>query len=130
MAKKIYIAEDQPLHAELIQSALEANGYQLVVFNDGLSVYQEVQENIPDLLILDIILPNLSGLAVSSLLKFHDKYAKLPILIISSITDPNLKELTQKTGADAFMPKPFKVRDLSEKVAQLLQKNDIKTLPI
>jgi len=122
MVKKIYVAEDQPLHAELVQAAFEGEAnYQLFFFSDGLSAYQRVQETIPDLMILDIILPNLSGLAVTRLLKYHDHFSKIPILVVSSIIDPGIRDTALKAGADQFMPKPFQVKDLLDAVKKLLE---------
>jgi len=123
MPTKIYVTEDQPLHAELIQTAFEGEAdYQLSFFSDGLSVYQKVQEAPPDMMIMDIILPNLSGLAVTRLLKFHDRYAKIPILVVSSIIDPNIRDNALKCGADDFLPKPFQIGDLIDRVKKLLAK--------
>lgn len=111
--KTIYIAEDNPVLVNLIQAALGANdSYVPSFFADGLELYQKVQETPPDLLVLDIILPSLSGLAISRLLKFCAPYRHIPIIIITSITDEKIHEHVAAVGADAFLPKPFRLNEL------------------
>jgi DNA-binding response OmpR family regulator len=117
----IYIAEDQPLHVELMRAALQGQeNYELNFFSDGLELYRKVLEKPPNLLILDILLPSLSGLAISRLLKFHDDYRHIPILIVSSITEPDIQEKALNVGADLFLAKPYKIEDLLKRINTLL----------
>lgn len=122
--KKIYIAEDQPMHQELMRAAIESQkyyDYSIKFFSNGLELYQTVLEDPPDLLILDIILPNLTGLAISRLLKFHDDYVNIPIIMVSSITESDLHDQVVKVGANIFLPKPLNMKDLINQINQLLQ---------
>ncbi|MBM3465295.1 MAG: response regulator [Armatimonadetes bacterium] len=119
--KRIYVAEDQPAQAELMETILSSQRkYSLNFFNNGLELYRRVQQEPPDMLILDIMMPMLSGLAIARLLKFHDDFSKIPVLIVSSITDPDIQARALRAGADAFLPKPFEVATLVENVNRLL----------
>ncbi|MDQ7825256.1 MAG: response regulator [Candidatus Eremiobacteraeota bacterium] len=119
--KKIYVAEDNPLQVVLLKAALKSGEDQeILFFGDGLEIYQKVQQEKPDLLILDIILPSLSGLAVSRLVKFNDLYRDIPVLVTSSITDANIREKALAAGADMFLPKPFQITEFAETVKMLL----------
>jgi CheY-like chemotaxis protein len=119
--KKIYVGEDNMVHAELIKAVLESiEDCEPSFYPDGLEVYQKVQEAAPDLLILDIIMPRLSGLAVARLLKFHEHYRTLPIVVTSSITDANIRERALRVGANAFIPKPFEIDEFTATVRALL----------
>jgi len=124
MAKyTIYIAEDTPGQAELMKAALQSmEEYETHFFADGLQLYRKVLQQPPDLLVLDIILPSLSGLVISRLLKFHDNYKAIPVLMISSITDADIRERAASVGADTFLPKPYKIQDLRTAIGELLQK--------
>jgi len=116
----VYVAEDQPAQAELMKTILQTQQrYQLTFFNNGLDLYRKVQESPPDLLLLDILLPMLNGLAITRLLKFQDDLQHIPILILSSITDPDIQARALKAGADAFIAKPFEVAALVEQVGKL-----------
>ena len=121
--KKVYLAEDSPTQALFVRSILKNNAeLEVQVLEDGLAIYRTVLENPPDLLILDIILPNLTGLAVCRLLKFHDRFKSLPLLMVSSINDPDIAERALKVGADEFMHKPLKKAELLAAVERLFSK--------
>ena len=121
--KKVYLAEDSPTQALFVRSILKNNAeLEVQVHEDGLAIYRAVVENPPDLLILDIILPNLTGLAVCRLLKFHDKFKSLPLLMVSSINDADIAERALKAGADEFMHKPLKKAELLAAVDRLMMK--------
>jgi CheY-like chemotaxis protein len=126
LKKKIFVGEDNVVHAELIRIVLELlEDCESFFFPDGLEVYQQVQREKPDLLILDIIMPRLSGLAVTRLLKYHDQFRHIPILVTSSITDGNIRERAAKAGATVFVPKPFEIDEFAETVRGLLAASDI-----
>jgi CheY-like chemotaxis protein len=116
----LYIAEDDPIQQKIIGSVLKS--YEPVFFSDGLDLYQKVQEEPPALLILDIIMPSLTGLAITRLLKFDDDYRDIPIIIVSSITESDIEERAMAAGADGFLPKPVNMTKLKEKAAGYLGK--------
>lgn len=119
--KKIYVAEDDPSLIGLLQVILKIHTrYQVKFFTDGLDIYNNTQESPPDLLLLDILLPTLSGLAVTRLLKFEDHYSHIPVIIMSSVTDPDIREQVKYAGADLFLPKPFQPDVLLQLIEQLL----------
>ena len=119
--KKIYIGEDQPTLVKLISAVLKKKeNYEVSFFSDGLKLYRKVQDAPPHILVLDIIMPSMNGLEISRLLKFHDHYRRIPIIIISSITDQDIKERVKKVGADKFIPKPFNIMFLVSEIDRFL----------
>lgn len=119
--KRIYIAEDQRDLAELIKMILSNDArYTTRVFPDGLKAYRAVREDPPDMLILDILLPHLNGLAIARLLKFHQDYRHIPVLVMSSIIDADIEQRARAAGADGFLAKPFEVHRLQGRVEELL----------
>ncbi len=117
----IYIFEDFPMQVEFLKVVFKKEQrFDTYFFTDGLQGYNMVLEKKPDVMLLDIILPTLTGLAVTRLLKFHDDYKSIPILVTSSITDPDLKEQVEKAGADMFLSKTFSAEELIEKLNILL----------
>lgn len=119
--KKIYIGEDQPVLVKLIKTALSKKGeYDPYFFPDGLELYRKLQEEPPYMLVLDIIMPSMTGLAIARLVKFHEHYSHIPVLMMSSITDKDIRDKVEKVGANAFLPKPFKVQDLIAEIDRLI----------
>lgn len=119
--KKIYVAEDNPLQMDVMKMMLgESESFAASFFTDGLELYQRTLRDRPDLLVLDIILPNLSGLAISRLLKFHDLYSYIPIIMVSSITDPEIRNQVRTVGADIFLAKPINMEELMFHIRSLL----------
>jgi DNA-binding response OmpR family regulator len=129
--KRIYIAEDFPLLVELLKNVLKMDkNLEPTFFDDGLKIYMKVLEDPPDILLLDIILPSLSGLAVCRLLKFHDKYKSIPVIVTSSITDHDIEQQALRMGANAFLPKPFDTNILMNKLLTLLDESQKIKSPI
>lgn len=118
-SKVIYVAEDDPALTGLLQVLFKMHTqYKVSFLGDGLELYRKTLESPPDLLLLDILLPTLSGLAISRLLKFEEHYSHIPILIMSSVTDSDIREQIKHVGADIFIPKPFQPDLLLEFVEQ------------
>lgn len=120
--KKIYIVEDQPLQVDMLKAVFKNHSeYNITYFYDGLELYKKVQEDPPDMLIVDIILPTLSGMAIIKLLKLSDLYTRIPILVISSITEDDIKEQVAKAGGNDFLAKPFQIKELLSKIETLVK---------
>lgn len=122
--KIIYVAEDQPDLAEMVRLVLVSEPeYEPILFNNGLDVYRAVRKALPHLLVIDILLPELNGLAVTRLIKYDFDLKKLPILVMSSIIDPDIDHRARHVGADFFLPKPFEVPVLLDRVRRLLTRS-------
>lgn len=119
--KKIYVAEDSPVQVlRLNRILLKRPDCAATFFTDGLEVYRYTLESAPHLLLLDNILPSLQGLAVTRLLKFHDDFRHIPVVLTSSITDPGFPAMVAAAGADRFLRKPFEAEELLAVIEQLL----------
>lgn len=119
--KVIYVTEDDPALTGLLQVLFKMHTlHKVSFFVDGLELYRKTQESPPDLLLLDILLPTLSGLAISRLFKFEEHYSHIPIIIMSSVTDSDIREQVKYVGADIFVPKPFQPDRLLEFVEEQL----------
>lgn len=117
----LYVAEDSPAQQELVRAALLDEDLQLTFYSDGGELYQAVVATPPDMLILDIIMPTLNGVAITWLLKHHDDYRGIPILVMSSIIDADIRERVERAGAEMFLPKPYEPERLVEAVGRLLE---------
>ena len=119
---RIYIAEDTPEDALLLEAVLEHEGSREIrFFDNGLELYRAVRRDPPNMLILDIILPGLGGLAITRLLKLHDHYRHIPILVSSSIIEADIRDQVLRAGADTFLPKPYDPEQMDQEVTRLLE---------
>lgn len=124
--KSIFVGEDSPVERRLLCAVLEAEqDYRVSVFEEGLALYRQVHLAPPDLLILDLLLPNLDGFMILRLLKFCDRFADLPILCVSSMRSEGLEQQLRALRADSFLPKPFDAEELLGRVRLLLSESRV-----
>ena len=120
MAMRIFVGEDSPVEQQLL-SAILSGLPEVYFFPDGLSLYQAVLTQQPSLVITDILMPRLTGLALCKLVRGHSRLQSTRILCISSITEPHIRERSLSAGADAFLPKPIDVLNFEGVVTRLLE---------
>ena len=120
MAKKILLIDDELDIVKLVESRLKINGYEVVVALDGQEALEKAREEKPDLILLDLMLPKLSGYKVCRMLKFDEKYKHIPIIMFTARVQESDEKLGFEVGADAYITKPFKPEVLLEKVKELL----------
>jgi DNA-binding response OmpR family regulator len=121
--KRVYVADDDPAILNVIRLTLaKMEGIEVSFFDNGLELYRAIQASPPDAIISDIILPKIEGLAVCRLVKFDENYRKIPLMIISSVIDPDIDDQVKKVRADDFLKKPFRPGDLRERLQALLDR--------
>lgn len=113
--KRVIVVDDDEMTRELICNTLRQNGFECQGIIDGLHAVLNVREQRPDLAILDIMLPDLSGLEVMNLIQF-EFMLQVPTLIISRIEHPKVKIAANKLGAVGYLVKPFEMEELMEKI--------------
>ena len=110
---RVIVIDDEELVALSCAVALRAAGCEVSVAHDGASGLRLVTEQRPDVVVSDITMPDMDGLALAAALKAQDATAHIPVLLISGNTQPGEKDCA------AFLPKPFVVRDLVDTVKRL-----------
>ncbi|OGP95223.1 MAG: hypothetical protein A2157_09520 [Deltaproteobacteria bacterium RBG_16_47_11] len=119
--KRILIVEDQPPIVNMLKMRLEAHNYEVITARDGQEGLERAHKENPSLIILDVMLPKLSGYKVCQLLKADPKYNPIPIIISSGRTPQEIKKVSQEVGADAYISKPFEAGVLLSKMKELLE---------
>ncbi len=118
--KKVLIVDDEPDLVEAIQFNLELEGLECFVAHDGLEAIEKVQSELPDLILLDVMMPEKNGYQVSRLLKFDDKFKHIPILMLTARSQETDRKIGKETGVNEYITKPFEMDDLIRHVkAQL-----------
>ncbi|PLX02162.1 MAG: hybrid sensor histidine kinase/response regulator [Marinilabiliales bacterium] len=118
--KKILIAEDSPTQAMILRATLEAKGYHVVHAKDGAEALIMYKEENPDLLILDVMMPKLTGFELASQLKNGPNPSKVPILLLTSLTEKSDIVRGLASGAETFLAKPFDEEYLFQIIERLL----------
>lgn len=122
MLAKILIAEDEPFIIESLTFLLNREGYHVSAVADGTAVIARVQQDVPDLLILDIMLPEMSGFEILRRLRSAPATERLPVLVLSAKGQEADRRRMDEFGADDYLTKPFSNKELLERVASLLQR--------
>lgn len=124
MNKKILIIEDDVNIVELIRFNLEANNYIVDVAYHGKEGLSKIFEFMPDLILLDIMLPELDGHGVLNQLRNDNKIKNIPVIIVTAKTSELDKIVGFEIGADDYMTKPFSVNELLSRVKAHLRRSD------
>jgi two-component system alkaline phosphatase synthesis response regulator PhoP len=103
----ILVVDDEPTIRLLVRAALEGTGYRLIEASDGLSALQVALSERPDVVLLDIALPRLSGLEVCRRLKENPATASAPVLLLTGLVQESERQAAEEVGARAFIAKPF-----------------------
>jgi phosphate regulon transcriptional regulator PhoB len=124
MMKKILIVEDESDLIKLLKYNLEKEGFKVSYATDGSVALAEVRRDAPDLVILDLMLPGLDGLEVCRQLRRSDKFARIPVLILSARSEEADRVVGLELGADDYVTKPFSMREVVARVRALLRRNE------
>ncbi len=123
MAKKILIIEDEEILTDLLEKKLTQVGYDVSVAEDGVKGMEQVEKSIPDLILLDIVMPKMGGFEVMKELQKREEFAKIPIIIISNSGQPVELDLAQKLGAKDWLIKTdFDPQEVLDKVVKQIGK--------
>ncbi|MGE3313873.1 MAG: response regulator [Planctomycetaceae bacterium] len=120
-SSKILIADDNHQNCELLDAYLADEGYEMVVAYDGKQALQKVAETQPDLILLDIMMPKLSGYEVCQQLKRDESTRNIPILMVTALNEQGDIEKAVAAGCDDFLTKPVNSLELKTRVRSLLR---------
>lgn len=120
MAKKILIVEDNDLNLKLFRDLLEANGYVTVETKDGMRATDLVRMEKPDLILMDIQLPEISGLDVTRKIKADPSIADIPIIAVTAFAMKDDEEKILRAGCEAYISKPISIMNFLETIKKFL----------
>jgi len=119
--KKILIVDDEQDIVESLKFVLETSDYTCYTADNGEDGLRLAKELIPDLIILDVMMPKINGYKISRLLKYDNKYKNIPILMVTARTQEEDKLIGEETGADEYITKPFELDEVVKKVEEYLK---------
>ena len=121
MKRKILLVEDHPANVEMLTMGLEFLGYAVTVAGDGNEAVEMASSQLPDLIVMDILLPNMNGLEAASRIRSNPKTRAIPILAATALAMPGDMEKCLESGCDAYLAKPFTPKQLAAAIEKLLK---------
>src|SRR5215831_4203407 len=124
--RKALVVEDHPDARALVRSYLMAMGVEVVDVAEGRSAIRQLESSPPDLVCLDLMLPELSGYEVCEFIRGHPTLKDVPILIMSARAQPMDRAFAEDVGATAYLIKPFKRSDFNRAVSACMKRDEPK----
>ena len=121
MARTILVVDDEPTLRETLAEALDADGFRVVTAADGREALARFREHRPELVVLDLMLPELSGIEVCRIIR---QESDVPILMLTAKSSEVDKIVGLELGADDYVTKPFSLRELSARIRALLRRSE------
>jgi len=120
--KKILIVDDEQDIVESLKFVLEVADYTCYCAYNGEDGLRLAKEIMPDLIILDVMMPKINGYKISRLLKYDNKYKDIPILMVTARSQEDDKLIGEETGVNEYITKPFDLDEVVKKVNEYLNK--------
>ncbi|MEE2952077.1 two-component system, cell cycle response regulator DivK [Fulvimarina manganoxydans] len=121
MAKTVMIVEDNELNMKLFRDLIEAYGYETVQTRSGLNAVELAREHRPDLILMDIQLPEISGLEVTRKLKDDPELRRIPVIAVTAFAMKGDEERIREGGCEAYISKPISVPKFIETIKSFLK---------
>jgi len=121
MTKRVLIVEDNDLNMKLFHDLLEAHGYDTLQTKDGLEALQMARRHHPDLILMDIQLPEVSGLEVTKWIKEDDDLKDIPIIAVTAFAMKGDEEKIREGGCEAYIAKPISIAHFLDTVKHFLK---------
>ena len=123
--KSILVIEDTKSVRQIVAAMLLEEGYEVITAIDGRDGLEMAKRENPDLIVLDVMLPEMDGYEVCCRLKFDEDYEHIPIILLTARRKAADREKAAQTSADAYMTKPFEREDLLNEVRRLLKETPV-----
>ena len=119
---KILIADDDDHYRTLIEKILKEAGHQIISASDGDLAWKKIQEESPDMAVLDVNMPGKNGFELCKLIRSTPKFKNMPVLILTVLSETDKQVKGYDLGADDYVPKPFNSQVLVARVRKLEQR--------
>lgn len=117
---RVLVIDDETVVGTILRYALDVDGHQTIVAGDGTTGIEMARTEHPDLIVLDLMMPDVTGYDVLEVLRDDDDTKDLPIVILTAVTMQRERERCLERGADAVLIKPFDPRDVAQALGELL----------
>ncbi|MFZ5819133.1 MAG: AAA family ATPase [Chloroflexota bacterium] len=122
MSSRILVVDDNEMNLNLVSVVLTRDGYEVVTALDAAKALQTLESGVPDLAILDVMMPDMDGFELCRILRHRPDTAAIPIIILTALSELDERLKAFEAGADDFMAKPFQPQELAARVKVLLRR--------
>ncbi len=122
---KIVMIEDSKILGNALKGALEVKGHKVLWVNDGRQGFPTVKKIKPDLVLLDLMLPHVSGFEICKAIKSDAAVFRTPVIIMSTLTNPEDRERAQSAGATHFIAKPYDLQSTLAEINKFIPKKGV-----
>ena len=119
--KKIFIVEDDPVTVRLLKVMLEKRNYDVQDCDNGAAAIDKIRDYKPDLVLMDVIMPEIDGVEATRMIKNDPELASIPVIILSALGQEIEVSKGLTAGADGYMKKPFDTNMLLKKIEELIK---------
>lgn len=120
MVKKVLVVDDSQAEIRLLQSVLQQGGFHSVGISDPTKIEEAIEEERPNVILLDVVMPRRNGFQVCRDLKNHEPYAKIPVILVTSKATPSDRYWGEQQGANGYVAKPFTPDELLNAVKRFV----------
>jgi two-component system alkaline phosphatase synthesis response regulator PhoP len=124
--KRILVVDDEIYIVHILEFSLTMEGYTVLTASDGEGALRVIEEENPDLVVLDIMMPKMDGYEVTRRIREEERTRHLPVILLSAKGRPVDREAGLQSGADDYITKPFSPRKLLERIRDLLDRSEVK----
>ena len=121
MNSKVLIVDDEPTALTTMEAILTGDGYQLEYATNGSMAIEKAEQLLPDLILLDVMMPGMNGFEVCRRLRATPKLAEVPIIILTALDDRSSRLQGIEAGADDYLSKPFRLLEIRELIEKIIK---------
>ncbi len=123
----ILLIDDEKSYAKVIKEALEFSGVEVLLAHNAMDALNLFQQVTPDLILLDVMMPEVDGLSLLRWIREHSENEKLPIHVVSAKSQPDDRKAAIEAGANGFLAKPFTVQEMRDVIGQYVPLSPLST---
>lgn len=124
MPKRVLVVEDEPNIVESLSFLVRQAGYNILIARDGLSAVRTLEEHVPDLILLDVMLPRMDGFDVCKTIRADERLSHIPIIMLSAKGKDLDRRKGLELGANDYLTKPFSTREVIAKIKDYLEESE------
>jgi len=119
--KKILVVDDEPGIVKMLESRLTRSGYEVSTAMDGLDALNKARTERPDLILLDVMMPEMDGYKVCAMLRYDVKYSNIPVILLTARAHETDRKMGSQLGVRDYIVKPFDGKELMKKIEHILR---------